>query len=51
MFSLIRRYRWLKAWRSVVISGYGDLKMRKEYAYKFNQRKFWFQNPLTDPEK
>ena len=43
------RLRWLNAWRAVVLSGYGDIKMRREYARRFNARRFWCQRAIPVP--
>lgn len=46
---LVMRWRWCKAWRKVVQSGCGGLSMRREYAIRFNERRFWWQKEIQIP--
>ena len=46
----IMRWKWLRAWRAVVINQKGELLVQQIYAESFNSRRFWWQKPLAVPQ-
>ena len=47
--NFLQRIRWLRAWQHCVVYNKGDFKMRREYALRFNYRKFPWQKELPIP--
>lgn len=46
--NLIRRWRWLQAWKSDLQMSIINTDIRAEYIRRYNHNKFWWMKELKD---